>query len=215
MTGWESTLAGSNFRGTAVRGRRPWLFHASPVGMIRLASGVQAPRVPAHDSAYVLYHLAEAHRKLCAYSGNHEGRTSPLPAPHPHPWRSYVFAKEKHHNRQENLRQPGQRQALRGPSHGRRKLQRLRAANTRHGLYSQAEAVALASLGEDPAEFETLRQNLYAHSQPAFWSGSWLTSWRALFVASAPTGRRRAMPCGRQGKSTTAGTSASTRALCG
>jgi hypothetical protein len=46
-------------------------------------------------------------------------------------------------------------------------LEQLRAANTRHGLYSQAEAVALTCLGEDPAEFESLRQNLYADSQPA------------------------------------------------
>jgi hypothetical protein len=39
--------------------------------------------------------------------------------------------------------------------------ERIRAANIRHGFYSQAEAVALACLGEDPAELEALRQNLH------------------------------------------------------
>ncbi|HMD84498.1 MAG TPA: hypothetical protein VKO18_07325 [Terriglobia bacterium] len=38
---------------------------------------------------------------------------------------------------------------------------RIREANTRHGFYSQAEAVALAFLGEDPAELECLRKNLH------------------------------------------------------
>ncbi|MFZ0960512.1 MAG: hypothetical protein WAO35_06365 [Terriglobia bacterium] len=38
---------------------------------------------------------------------------------------------------------------------------RIRAANIRHGFYSQAEAVALTCLGEDPAELERLRQNLH------------------------------------------------------
>jgi hypothetical protein len=37
---------------------------------------------------------------------------------------------------------------------------RIREANTRHGLYSQAEAVALACLGEDPDDLARLRQNL-------------------------------------------------------
>jgi len=37
---------------------------------------------------------------------------------------------------------------------------RIREANTRHGFYSEAEAVALACLGEDPADLERLRQNL-------------------------------------------------------
>ena len=39
--------------------------------------------------------------------------------------------------------------------------ERIRAANIRHGFYSQAEAVALACLGENPAELESLRQNLH------------------------------------------------------
>ena len=39
--------------------------------------------------------------------------------------------------------------------------ERIRAANIRHGLYSQAETVALVCLGEDPADLETLRQNLH------------------------------------------------------
>ena len=38
---------------------------------------------------------------------------------------------------------------------------RIREANTRHGFYSQAEAVALACLGEDPADLERLRANLH------------------------------------------------------
>jgi len=37
---------------------------------------------------------------------------------------------------------------------------RIREANTRHGFYSPAEAVALACLGEDPADLERLRANL-------------------------------------------------------
>jgi len=40
--------------------------------------------------------------------------------------------------------------------------ERIRSANLRHGFYSQAEAVALSALGEDPAEFEKLRQGLRA-----------------------------------------------------
>ena len=43
--------------------------------------------------------------------------------------------------------------------------ERIRAANTRHGLYSKAEAVALACMGEDPAELEGLRHNLHDDSQ--------------------------------------------------
>jgi hypothetical protein len=39
--------------------------------------------------------------------------------------------------------------------------ERIRAANIRHGFYSQAEALALACLGEDPAELERLRENLH------------------------------------------------------
>ena len=44
--------------------------------------------------------------------------------------------------------------------------ERIRAANTRHGFYSRAEGVALACLGEDAAELERLRQNLYGDFQP-------------------------------------------------
>jgi hypothetical protein len=44
--------------------------------------------------------------------------------------------------------------------------ERIRAANIRHGFYSQAEEVALACLGEDPAELERLRQNLHDDLQP-------------------------------------------------
>jgi len=43
--------------------------------------------------------------------------------------------------------------------------ERIRAANTRHGLYSQAETAALVCLGEDPAELESLRNNLHGDSQ--------------------------------------------------
>jgi len=39
--------------------------------------------------------------------------------------------------------------------------ERIRAANIRHGFYSKAEAVALACLGEDPADLERLRKNLH------------------------------------------------------
>jgi len=39
--------------------------------------------------------------------------------------------------------------------------ERIRANNIRHGLYSQAETVALVCLGEDPADLERLRQNLH------------------------------------------------------
>ena len=49
-------------------------------------------------------------------------------------------------------------------SHGiasREGLEQVRSANLRHGLYSQAEGVALESLGEDPGQFEKLRQGFY------------------------------------------------------
>jgi hypothetical protein len=45
--------------------------------------------------------------------------------------------------------------------------ERLRAAHTRHGLYSQANTVALACLGEDPAELERLRDDLEGDGQLA------------------------------------------------
>jgi hypothetical protein len=44
--------------------------------------------------------------------------------------------------------------------------ERIRAANTRHGFYSQAEATALTCLGEDPADLERLRRNLQDDLQP-------------------------------------------------
>ncbi len=44
--------------------------------------------------------------------------------------------------------------------------ERIREANTRHGFYSAAEAVALACLGEDSAELERLRQTLHGDLQP-------------------------------------------------
>jgi hypothetical protein len=39
--------------------------------------------------------------------------------------------------------------------------QNIRAANLRHGLYSQAEQVVIESLGEDPARFEGLRRGIF------------------------------------------------------
>jgi len=38
---------------------------------------------------------------------------------------------------------------------------RIREANTRHGFYCEAETVALACLGEDPADLERLRKNIH------------------------------------------------------
>jgi hypothetical protein len=49
----------------------------------------------------------------------------------------------------------------RGPA-TREGRERIRAANLRHGLYSQAEEVVLPALGEDAAEFEEFRQGIYA-----------------------------------------------------
>jgi len=45
--------------------------------------------------------------------------------------------------------------------------ERIRAAHTRHGSYSQAKAVALTCLGEDPAELERLRDDLQGDVQLA------------------------------------------------
>ncbi len=53
----------------------------------------------------------------------------------------------------------------RGPA-TRAGRERIRAAHTRHGFYSPAEAGALACLGEDPAELERLRQKLYDDLRP-------------------------------------------------
>jgi len=44
--------------------------------------------------------------------------------------------------------------------------ERIRDANTRHGFYSPAEAVALACLGEDPAELERMRHSLHGDFEP-------------------------------------------------
>ena len=46
-------------------------------------------------------------------------------------------------------------------------IERIRAANLRHGFYSQANGEALRALGEDPAEFEDLLESLMATWQPA------------------------------------------------
>src|SRR6516225_7770513 len=46
-------------------------------------------------------------------------------------------------------------------------IERMRAANLRHGFYSQAQGEALRALGEDPAEFEHLLESLIATWQPA------------------------------------------------
>jgi hypothetical protein len=43
--------------------------------------------------------------------------------------------------------------------------ERIRAAHIRHGFYSQAKDVALACLGEDPADLERLRKNLHDRAQ--------------------------------------------------
>ncbi|MFZ0960132.1 MAG: hypothetical protein WAO35_04450 [Terriglobia bacterium] len=43
--------------------------------------------------------------------------------------------------------------------------ERIRAAHIRHGLYSEGEAAALTCLGEDPAELESLRNDLHDRSQ--------------------------------------------------
>ncbi len=44
--------------------------------------------------------------------------------------------------------------------------ERIRAAHTHHGFYSQAETAALTCLGEDPADLERRRRNLYNNLQP-------------------------------------------------
>jgi hypothetical protein len=46
-------------------------------------------------------------------------------------------------------------------------IERIRAANLRHGFYSQAQGGALRALGEDPAEFQHLLESLMATWQPA------------------------------------------------
>jgi len=52
-----------------------------------------------------------------------------------------------------------------GPA-SREGRERIRNANTRHGFYSKAEAVALACLGEDAADLDRLRKNLHEDLQP-------------------------------------------------
>jgi hypothetical protein len=46
-------------------------------------------------------------------------------------------------------------------------IERIRAANLRHGFYSQVQGEALRALGEDPAEFEHLLESLVETWQPA------------------------------------------------
>ena len=46
-------------------------------------------------------------------------------------------------------------------------IERIRAANLRHGFYSQAQGEALRALGEDPTEFEHLLESLIETWQPA------------------------------------------------
>jgi hypothetical protein len=59
-----------------------------------------------------------------------------------------------------------QRAPLAWPGHTEG-IERIRAANLRHGFYSQADGEALRALGEDPAEFEALLESLMATWQPA------------------------------------------------
>jgi hypothetical protein len=44
--------------------------------------------------------------------------------------------------------------------------ERIRAANLRHGFYSQAEEVALRALGEDPAQFQELLEGFWKEYDP-------------------------------------------------
>jgi hypothetical protein len=53
----------------------------------------------------------------------------------------------------------------RGPA-TRAGRERIGAANLRHGLYSQSESRALACLGDEPKDFECLRQGIYATFPP-------------------------------------------------
>ena len=46
-------------------------------------------------------------------------------------------------------------------------IERMRAANLRHGFYSEAQGEALRALGEDPAEFQDLVDSLFVTWQPA------------------------------------------------
>ena len=55
-------------------------------------------------------------------------------------------------------------------------IERMRAANLRHGFYSQAQGEALRALGEDPAEFEHLLESLMATWEPADHFQTWLVS---------------------------------------
>ena len=77
--------------------------------------------------------------------------------------------------------------------------ERIRAANIRHGFYSQAETVALACLGEDPADLERLRKNLHDDVRvfPRFARRNWRSIWCRWFGGgSARAACRRALPCG-------------------
>ena len=71
----------------------------------------------------------------------------------------------------------------RGPA-TRAGRERIRAANLRHGLYSQGEEVVLPALGEDPAEFAVFRQGIYASwplagaSQESFVEDLTVAMWR-------------------------------------
>ena len=44
--------------------------------------------------------------------------------------------------------------------------ERIRAAHLRHGFYSQAEEAALRALGEDPAQYQELLEQLWEEWQP-------------------------------------------------
>ena len=81
-------------------------------------------------------------------------------------WRFYMSLRKKATMTEEKLfanRLNGKRSEGPATPEGR---ERIRDANTRHGFYSPAEAVALACLGEDPAELERLRQSLHGDLQP-------------------------------------------------
>ena len=52
--------------------------------------------------------------------------------------------------------------------------ERSRAANLRHGIYSQLRDEALEALGEDPAELEALRAGAYDEFRPASDTQAWM-----------------------------------------
>jgi hypothetical protein len=77
--------------------------------------------------------------------------------------------------------------------------ERIRAARLRHGFYSEAEEVAMRALGEDPAQFQELVEELWEEYQPvgASQEGLVIRIARCIWLINRADRIRKVTPCAK------------------